>query len=242
MRPFLAKVVKSFSDLLYPPLCIHCEQSLEERSLIFCQSCLKLLQIIDPKTRCPYCFSFEFDPENQFCCTPCRQKPQLLHRIAAVFDYEGPATTLIKQMKYGGQPHLAEGAGAFLAAQFVELNWPMPDFVIPMPMASLRKIERGYNQSELLAEVFARFIDRPMLDILKRKGGEFSQAGLNHQQRLQLSSDAFSLRKRHADIKDKCLLLIDDVMTTGSTLRRCAEALLETYPDQIYGLTVCRAM
>lgn len=241
MWTFLEKLGKSFFHLLYPPLCLHCEETLEEYSQIFCQICLQQLDLIDPKTRCPYCFSDDFNPEVAFCCHPCRQKQQILHRVAAAFDYEGPAATLIKQMKYGGQPFLAEGVGAFLAAQFVYLNWPLPDAIIPMPMAPLRKLERGYNQSRLLADVVARHLERPMLDVLVRKSGDFSQAGLSYSQRLQLSGDAFSLKKGQ-QLQDKCILLIDDVMTTGSTLRRCGEALLEGYPAHIYGLTVCRAI
>lgn len=237
----LKKVAASFSHLLFPAICIHCQQPLEERSLIFCQICLQQLQLIDPESRCPYCFSFDFDPQSESYCQTCHNKPQSLHRIAAAFDYEGPAASLIKQMKYGGQSYLAEGAGSFLVAQYVQLEWPTPDFIIPMPMAPLRKIERGYNQSHLLAEVVARTLGRPLLDIIKRKSGDFSQAGLNYQQRLRLREDAFLIKTKE-NLKDKTILLIDDVMTTGSTLRRCGEALFEHYPEHIYALTVCRAI
>src|SRR4029079_15107444 len=129
------------------------------------------------------CFTSEINIENTngTCCFECQQKPHILRRIAAAFDYEGPAATLVKQLKYGGQPYLAEGAGAFLTAQFIRLEWPMPDFIIPMPMAPLRKLERGYNQSLLLAEEVGCLIERPVLNILRRHSGDFSQAGLNYQ-------------------------------------------------------------
>jgi ComF family protein len=164
-----------------------------------------------------------------------------MKRIAAAFDYDGPAATLVKQLKYGGQPYLAEGAGSFLTAQFIRLEWPLPDFIIPMPMAPLRRFERGYNQSQLLAEVIGRLINRPVLNILKRASGDFSQAGLSHKQRLQLSENAITL-KSNEQLRDACLLLVDDVMTTGSTLQRCAKALAGGYPESIYAITVCRAI
>lgn len=197
--------------------------------------------MIDPITRCPYCFTSEINTENETSCFECRQKPQIMRRIAAAFDYDGPAATLIKQLKYGGQPYLAEGAGAFLTAQFIRLEWPMPDFIIPMPMAPLRKLDRGYNQSQLLAEIVGGLLNRPVLNILKRASGDFSQAGLSHKQRLQLSEHAITLKPTD-QLQDTCLLLVDDVMTTGSTLRRCGEALAGGYPDSIYAITVCRTI
>ena len=126
-----------------------------------------------------------------------------------------------------------------MAVQFLSLDWPIPDFVIPMPMSRLRKIERGYNQSELLAESLAQLIHRPICKGLKRKSGDFSQAGLDHSQRLNLKNDSFFV-KNGEQLYDKIVLLVDDVMTTGSSLNCCAEALIPAFPQEIYALTFCR--
>lgn len=242
-RSLFKQLCMSCLDLLYPPLCLHCREALDAQFPLFCHSCLSLLEMIDHTTRCPYCFTTEINIENGngTCCSECRQKPHIIRRIAAAFDYEGPAATLVKQLKYGRQPYLAEGAGSFLTAQFIRLEWPMPDFIIPMPMAPLRKFDRGYNQSQLLAEVTGRMLNRPILNVLKRASGDFSQAGLSHKQRLQLSEHAITLKPTDK-LRDKCLLLIDDVMTTGSTMRRCSDALAGGYPDSIYAITLCRAL
>lgn len=232
---------QSFLDLLYPPLCLHCNEGLDRSNPVFCRLCLELLSSINPVDRCPYCFSADFSAEGQQCCLRCSKSPPVLDRMAAVFDYEGPASSLVKAFKYGGQSYLAKGAGAFLAAQFFQLDWPMPDVIIPMPMATLRRIERGYNQSLLLADSLGVILNRPVLDLLKRQSGEFSQAGLTHAQRMQLKSDSFSV-KRDLKLYDQCVLLVDDVMTTGSSLNCCAEALRVAYPAKIHGLTLCRAI
>lgn len=237
----LRQVSNSFLELLYPSFCLHCQESLEKNQPLFCQDCLSLLELIDPKERCPYCFSAEFSPLNERCCRTCSEKPPITERMAAVFDYDGPAATMITHLKYGGQSYLASGAGAYLAAQFLRLEWPMPDAIVPMPMASLRRVERGYNQSFLLAKTLEKLLDRPVHDVLERRMGDYSQAGLNHSQRLQLSSAGFAL-KRGTKLHDQCVLLIDDVMTTGSSLRCCAEALQSAFPKEIYALTVCRAV
>ncbi len=241
MLPLLKTFGRSFLDLIYPPLCLHCSQSLEAGCPIFCYSCLPLLEQIDPSMRCPFCFSSDFNNEAQKCCDECRERPRTIKRIASVFDYEGPPATLVKHMKYGGQSYLAKGGGGYLAAQFLALNWPMPDFILPMPMARLRKFERGYNQSELLAQSFAKLMNCPVSTALKRRSGDFSQAGLDHRQRLNLKSDSFFVKDGN-HLHDRILLLVDDVMTTGSSLNCCAEALLPYFPQGIYAMTLCRAI
>lgn len=235
----MAALGRSVVDLIYPPFCLHCEESMSEGA-IFCAPCLELLQVIDPKERCPYCFSGEFD-RRQPCCAACYQRTHKRQRMAAAFDYEGPAATLVKRMKYGGMPYLAKGAAAFLVVQFVALGWPLPDCVVPVPMDALKRLDRGYNQSALLAAHVADLLHCPMKEVLKRSRGSFSQAGLSHQQRLELEAHVFEAAPA-ADLRDKCILLIDDVMTTGSTLGCCAEALHALYPKAIYALTVCRAL
>lgn len=235
----IASLGQSFVDLVYPPFCLHCEESMPGAAL-FCAPCLELLQVIDPKERCPYCFSGDFD-RWQPCCAACYQRNHRLHRMAAAFDYEGPAATLVKRMKYGGMPYLAKGAAAFLVVQFAALGWPFPDCVVPVPMDALKRLDRGYNQSALLAAHVAKLLQCPVKEVLKRSRGSFSQAGLSHQQRLELDATVFEAVP-DADLRDKCVLLIDDVMTTGSTLGRCAEALHELYPKAIYALAVCRAL
>jgi len=237
----LTQLSKSFIDLIYPPLCLHCFNGLEKEQPLFCRSCLELLVPIDPEERCPYCFSMDFEKMRESCCQSCSESPPIIDRTAAVFDYEGPAATLVKRLKYGGQSYLAKGAGAYMAAQFIRLEWPLPDAIIPMPMASLRRAERGYNQTLLLARSLGAILDRPVLDVLKRRGGDFSQAGLSLKQRLELKSDRFAIKKG-VKFEDQCLLLVDDVMTSGSSLRCCAETLFELYPRKIYAMTVCRAI
>ena len=241
MWNFLREVGSSFLDLIYTPLCLHCDEPLDRSQPLFCSYCLPLLIPINPIQRCPFCFSSDFDPQLQKCCDVCMQKPPSVRKMASVFDYEGPASTLIKKLKYGGQPYLAEGAGAYLAAQFVQLDWPMPDCIVPMPMPALRKVERGYNQSLLLAKSLAAFLDCPVYDLLRRRSGEYSQAGLNHEQRMLLQMDSFS-SKSGIKLYDQTVLLVDDVMTTGSSINRCADLLYSLYPKDVYALTVCRAM
>lgn len=226
--------------LAYPPICLHCGETIEEKHAIFCSHCFPQLELIDHNDRCPHCFSSDFCPER-YICQECSQHAPVLNRIASAFDYMGPAATLVKGLKYGNQPYLAKGAAAYMAMQFIHLNWPVPDVIIPVPLPLTRWIQRGYNQSLLLAQELSQYLDRPVYNALTRTSGDFSQAGLSRQQRRQLDSQSFQVIEERK-LEDQCLLLVDDVMTTGSTLRCCAETLYQAFPASIYGLTVCRAI
>lgn len=239
-KTVLKTLGKALSDLVYPPACLHCRDSLDVDSPVLCKACLQLMEMIPPDERCLKCFSPDLHPKMKI-CPHCLKKPLLFDGIAAVFDFLGPPATLVKKMKYSNMPYLAEGLAAYLTAQFFRLNWPLPDAIIPVPLSWVHHMDRGYNQSELLARSFASYLQRPVINGLKRQSGDFSQAMLNRDRRLLLDKEKF----RNGNFlipANQTLLLIDDVLTTGSTLYRCAEALQGYYPQKIYALVVCKAV
>ncbi|NGX58409.1 MAG: hypothetical protein K940chlam3_01316, partial [Chlamydiae bacterium] len=223
-------LVTSFISALYPPLCLHCQEGLLHPDCQLCELCLSLIEFLDPHERCPRCFSLDYSIKLKK-CMGCREAAHPFSGIGAAFDYVGPAATLVKKVKYGGQAFLAKTLAAYLVAQFSRLNWPMPDIVIPVPIAFDRMIQRGYNQSELISQKFASLLDCPCENHLERLFGDYSQVGLSHHQRKQLGSARFRL-KRNVRIKDQTVLVIDDVTTTGKTLEQCGRALLGGYPKR----------
>ncbi|QLH36777.1 MAG: hypothetical protein HWD61_12055 [Parachlamydiaceae bacterium] len=90
-------------------------------------------------------------------------------KCGAVFDYQGPAATIVLKMKNANQPYLAKGAGAYLAFQLMHMGWPLPDTLVPVPLTLAHQISRGYNQSLLLANQVGKILQRPVQNILKRK-------------------------------------------------------------------------
>jgi ComF family protein len=230
-------IKNSLTHLLFPATCLHCQECLPPQHPFLCSLCSTLLEFIDSNDRCLTCFNVK-KPISTHQCEYCKKFPSLFFRQASVFDYLGPAQSLVKHFKYGNQPYLAKGMGAFLVMQLARLQWALPDFLVPVPLSLSHWLQRGYNQSFLLAEEMSKLLNIPVLDCLKRTSNDYSQAALSFKQREKLKQ--VFLLKNLTQIQDKRILLIDDVITTGRTLQKCAEALSEGFPGTLYALTFCR--
>jgi ComF family protein len=117
---------------------------------------------------------------------------------------------------------------------------PLPDLITTIPLPLLRKLERGYNQSELLAQEVATFLKRPYHSLLKTYWYNPPSATLSAEER-QKRENPFFIKRRPANITQKTVLLIDDVITTGATLQNAALALQELNPLKLYALSFCRS-
>jgi ComF family protein len=106
-----------------------------------------------------------------------------------------------------------------------------------IPQSFSKWLSRGYNQSELLAQELGKLMQVPIKNYLKKEGAHLSQAKLSKNERAALPSSTFQLKK-NSDIENKTVLLIDDVYTTGSTMKQAALALREGAPKNIYGFTI----
>ncbi len=233
----------SCSSLFYPEICLHCRKDLGANgTILFCRDCQAACQLLDPIEHCLLCFApLEATPSRRTACAACKQYFSCLTAKAAAFPYAGPAASLVKSIKYQGQFYLAEGAAALLTAQYCHLDWPMPEIITYVPSPTLRQLERGFNHSQLLAQAVAKNLNCPCRELLARQHGSFSQANLNRKQREALNSRHF-YRKTDIDIRDKVILLIDDVTTTSRTLESCAKLLAAGFPKSIYALTLCQTI
>jgi ComF family protein len=237
MKKIIQDLKHSFLHLVFPASCIHCHELLAPDSSVLCSGCATLLELLDPEDRCVRCFNLKTNREAH--CRYCVKHPTIFYRTGAVFSYTGPPASIVKKLKYGCQPYLAKGAGAFLIAQFERLNWPIPDAIVPVPISFFHWLDRGFNQSVLLANELASALQIPVWHALKRSGSSLSQAGLSLEQRKLLGKKQFKIKGNYP-IEDKHILLLDDVMTSGTTLTRCAEVLYEKCPQSLYALTFCK--
>ncbi len=222
-------------DLLWPPRCVSCGAW----GAWLCQACVCTLGDPAPPL-CPRCGWIS--PRGMLCAA-CRRGPSYLRGVRSVAPHRAPLRAAVHALKYDGMRVLVDPLSQVLA-QFWEWQSstggaPQPDAVLPVPLHPTRVRYRGYNQSALLAEAFARRSGlRYRGGCLHRARRTRSQVGLSPHERWDNVWKAFAVQEPVAGAR---LLLVDDVMTTGATLEACAYALLEAGADEVWALTLTRA-
>lgn len=225
----------AFLDLLFPPAprCFFCQRHLSGQA----QICLDCLHSIS-------------HPEGELCrrcgrplqgtipCPHCAGKTWAFTQARSVGPYSGELRSAVHRLKFRNQQ-----AGARILAQLmfqsVEANWwPELDGIAPVPLHLDRLRQRGYNQAELLAYELSLLSHRPMWLLLERQHPTPAQVGLSQQQRRLNMQGAFRVAAGKQELQGKRLLLVDDVLTTGSTLDACARTLLQAGCQEVRAVTV----
>ena len=205
---------KTVLDFLFPPLCLHCRAFLEGEKT-FCKGCSLFFELLDPSLRCFYCFS---ESEKRI-CTSCKKEGSTLASGAA-FECIGAAETFLRKLKNEKLPDFVKLASSFLTVQFFRLNFPLPDYIVPIPSFYLSRFLEGKNHIHSLTKNLSRSLNIPMKEILRKN-----------------SFSSFSIKKK-ANIEGKKIMLIDDVLDMKKT-ENYREALLEGEPSSIYILSLC---
>jgi ComF family protein len=169
----------------------------------------------------------------------CRQKTNL-DGLLVLTTFDGNIKKMITDIKYHYYFHMSETLAIFLA-NFVYhskvLESIHPRVSLPIPLHSAKRRERGFNQSELLANTLAKTLKIPTTNkVLWKKRSTQSQAGLKRDDRLKNLSDSFEVTIKLK--KTDTVLLVDDVVTTGSTLSVAAKALKQAGAGKVYGIAL----
>jgi len=212
------------ADLIMPPSCLACRAPLAQHDAI-CAKCWADIDFIRPPVndRLGLPLPFEFDT------TPTSSAPAhrpAYHRARAVALFSGVMREMILQLKYGDTHNARELFGRWLAAAGAELIEEC-DVIAPVPMHARRLLMRRFNQSAILANELARISDRQASpQLIKRTRATRSQVGLTSAERRRNLAGAFTIAPRQRKhITGRNILLVDDVITTGTTLNTCARAL-----------------
>jgi ComF family protein len=219
-------LARGLLQLLYPRVCAACACSLASEPAKFCPSCRALLQA-DPHPTCPRCAATVGPFANiEGRCPACRQFDYQFDRAVRLGAYEGLLRALVLRMKHSAGELTAEFLGEAWAehrgAQVRELGVQL---VIPVPLHWRRRWFRGYNQSEAIARGLARHLKLPCCPRwLRRVRPTEQQTRQTPAGRWQNVKGAFRSRPR-SGLRGKTVLLVDDVLTTGSTCSEAAAAL-----------------
>jgi ComF family protein len=241
-RKWLARTL----DLLYPPLCVVCGDGLSDGRAL-CDACDADL----PRLAEPFCERcgepFEGQIDGPFDCPNCS-------KLKFFFEFARPAMVrdertldMIHRLKYGRELHLAKDLGRLAAESFADPrlaealagNWPL----VPVPLHHKRLQHRHFNQAQEISRELAFHTRLPVVDALKRTRATEHQTALTRAQRLENLRGAFILSRsgqRQIEQSTAGAILVDDVLTTGSTVDECAKTLRRAGFQKVLVVTVMR--
>jgi competence protein ComFC len=228
-------------SLLYPATCTICRKNLPTGGYL-CNGCeAKVVRIVAPF--CETCSEpFEGSISSAFTCANCAHRTIYFDAAVAAYRGRGIVRDVIHQFKYNRQIHLRHLVARWLRAALDDkrLRDVSLDVIVPVPLHPARQRERGFNQARLLAELLSAQTSIPSKPVLERIRYTTTQTALDRSERMENLYNAFRLRK-NADVRGLRVLLIDDVLTTGSTLSECARVLKRAGALSVHAATAARA-
>ncbi len=219
-------IKKVIYEVLFPSdiYCISCSRPIAKGlKYSLCESCRR--HILDERPhRCVRCGRFITEKTGDY-CEFCVLYPPLYSRGRAAVVYTDGARRIVQKLKYGGRGYLAKNMADIIYDEVK--NGLKYDIIIPVPMYAKKMKKRGFCQTTLMSEYLSERSGKPVVTgILVRTRDTVPMSGLEPDERKKNIKNAFSVTEGNK-IEGKAVLLIDDVLTTGSTANECAAVLLE---------------
>jgi ComF family protein len=221
----------NLADFFLPRICPACKKKLTARERYVCPECISGIKPAEPER-------LEREFNRKFL------HDKLISEFFSmyVFEKDKALQHIIHSFKYEGRYRNAIYMGELLGEKLKEKNgkWNI-DYIIPAPLHAVKKAERGYNQAYYIAKGITAASSIPMKDnVIRRKKYTESQTTMDLRERKENISGAFVVKNTKA-IAGKNILLLDDVITTGSTLTECAKVLLDNGAGKIYAASIAIA-
>ncbi len=225
--PAARYVGQSILDFIYPSYCTFCNLPLRDARMLACDDCWNQLPLY-PEDR-----SIRQEMEEKL------DGPIYISRAVSRWEFSENIQFIIHRLKYNHHRKVAD----ILAQHMVRMTalFPDADLIVPVPLHKRRLRERGYNQSALIGKMISKLTRVPLDEkCISRCKNTISQTKLNIGERLENVTDAFHVNE-HIAIKDRTILLIDDVITTGSTINACARQLMAHGARSVIALSAAKA-
>jgi ComF family protein len=239
-RPWWQRAGLTLLDFFLPRLCVFCgEVTREESPAAVCPACEGKIEWVTSPL-CPICGCIFPNREGaDHPCGPCQTDPPTFTRAraAALYDEEGPTGQAIKRFKYSRRLDMLPVMQHWLRRPLCLELVREADVLAPVPLHPSRLKQRGFNQALLLAQAFPEVpLER---ELLARQRATPPQAGLNPRERRDNVKGAFAVPRAEL-VKGRRIVLMDDVFTTGATLKECARVLRRAGARDVDVLTVAR--
>lgn len=204
--------------LIAPPMCAYCKEFLQERTVL-CVPCKKkiipLVSVVIPVTK------------------------KYHMPVFTVGEYADPLKKLV--LSKGWSDYIASCELGHLMYERTPIGQMAFDIIIPIPLHWTRYAWRGYNQAYEIAAVLSERLNIPCHDVLRRVRATPLQSSVAHTERKGNVKHVFQVRKKYkALLKDKRILLVDDLMTTGATLQSASKVVVRSHPESIYAVVASR--
>ncbi len=231
----LRNAAGALADFVYPPICATCRRNLARGESYICVKCWD---------------GFERVARTETIIQTIEEKflaDRALDKIDSIFlfDQDPRVRMAIHLLKYSGAEKIAVKLGFLIADKIVDdEKLSMSETIAPVPLHAARKRERGYNQSELIANEISLVLKlRQEPNLLKRVRQTQTQTHLDPEGRRKNISGAFVVGREHlTDVRGRKILLVDDVITTGSTIKECARVLKENGASEVYAASAAIAI
>jgi len=237
---FLIKIKNLVFDVLFPLICLDCQKYIANGENPICNQCFSLIKL-NTSLFCPVCRARLAD--NKKICNHGKKNQPFSYLLAAAGNYDDPILrNLIHYFKYESFENLSPLLGELTIKYIENCKLKIENYiVIPVPLSSRSLRRRGFNQSKSLAEFIAANFNLTMINGLKRTKNTLPQAKLkDNEERAKNVKNCFTVQNAE-NIKNKNILLVDDVFTSGATMNEAVRILKENGARRIIALVLAKA-
>lgn len=234
-------------DAFFPPRCVMCDKIIPSGLKHICKECSGKIHYVEEPT-CYKCGKHILSDEEEF-CYDCSRYERSFIKGYALFEYKSPVSDSMMALKYHGRQEYAEFYGDELYKKYgKEFKKLDIDAIVPVPIFQKKYATRGYNQAELIAKVLGiRLRKKVNRNLIMRVQDTPPQKELSQEERDKNMKKAFEACKntrsrvlsRSGMVVPECILLVDDIYTTGSTIEACTKAAFEAGVKRVYAAYPC---
>lgn len=238
IRDCFRKILSAADDILMSNHeCLSCGKEISDGGKTqLCDDCAAHIAWLRGKT-CVKCG--DLLRADTLACDNCKDKGYLFLSNVSCCYYDDFSAPIVKGLKYNSKKYYAKHLAQIMADRFG--SFEDIDLVTFVPMTNRRKRERGFNQSEEIAREVALIAGKPMLPLLEKISESEHQAGASQEDRLKNILGTFKINSEtKKQIKNKGVLVVDDVFTTGATINECTRTLLKAKPKFVKSLTFAK--